>query len=231
MKILLSFILISLFSCSLIAQNKKIIHLKSETTYDQILPLSMLYENEEFKKGRLYYDDGGIVNRDFNYNLVTGTLVYKSNIGAILDVGLQDKIMMVLLDSCYFYPIKAGLGKVVYSIGDIELIQNKQTSLTNFKKEGAYGSVSSTTSIASISTVTGPNTGTKQLFVPGEYTFETKTIFYFKRGNDIMTADTKGLRKLFPDKRKEIDLLLKANKPDWKDKDYIVALLKDITNQ
>ena len=50
-------------------------------------------------------------------------------------------------------------------------------------------------------------------------------------GNDIMTADTKGLRKLFPDKRKEIDLLLKANKPDWKDKDYIVALLKDITNQ
>ncbi len=211
------------------AQQKTTVNVQSEVQYDKIIPKEMVYEYENFKKGKLYYNSGIVADNEFNYNLVTGKLLFKDKSGRELEFAFPDKINMVLIDSTYWMSVTDGLGKVVYNEDNLVLIKYRATVCTDIRKEGAFGAASSTSAITNITSIQGSGGRRLGLLVKGEYDFEVKVIYYLIYGDKIETADAKGFRKIFPQNKKEINSVLKSKKLDLTKETDIIGLIKVLT--
>lgn len=208
------------------AQKKITMKGTAGTSYNQMLPPDMLCEYTTFKPGKLIYKNGSVTKSEFNYDLTTNSLLFKSNTGEALAFAFPEQITMVQIDSTIWIPLQQGFGKIIYSKGNFHLVKYRTTVCTGMKKEGAFGTNSNTSSITSISSVTGGDNMARTLSISGEYDFETKVHYYLKKGEDQEYANQKGFKKLLPDSKDAIGTILKANKLNFNKEEDLIKFIK-----
>lgn len=214
---------------SMSAQKKITVTVKSEMPYDKLLPADMLYEYNGYQKGKLYYKDGGVVSMEYNFNLLTGACLFKDKSGRVLEVAFPEKIALVMVDSSRWYPVEEGFGKAIYSTEQMDLIRLRKTKCLDIRKEGAFGGMSNTSAVTSITSFRGAGGGTQTLSVPGEYDFKTEVDYFIKIGDQIEFAHAKGFRKLFPKQKNEINNFIKSRKLNLDKESDIIELIKVLT--
>ncbi|MEG0892039.1 MAG: hypothetical protein RSC28_08965 [Bacteroidales bacterium] len=221
---------IFLFGCNLLfAQQKTTVKVKSEITYDKILPLEMMREFNDYKDGCVYYKNGSVTNSSFNYNLFTGAILFKNKDGKELELAFPEHITMVMIDNSYWVPINGGFGKIIYNKDSLDLIKFRATRCTDIRKEGAFGSVSSTSAISSVSSIQSSSNNSRQpLAVVGEYDFEVEVTYFIKMGDNIVEANVKGIKKIFPKSKNIISNIIKSNNFNLSNEKDIIELLKSL---
>lgn len=227
-KLFYSLLFLAISGFPLIAQKKITVEVKSEASYDKILPTDMIYEFNEFKPGRLYYKNGTVINKDFNYNLLTYSLMFKNKEGQNLEFAFPEQLSMVMIDSCYWVPLERGFGKIVYNEGQLDLIKYRETKCTDVRKKDGFGGSSSTSAVTSITSVRGTNSGTIPLSVIGDYDFETQVTYFLRIGDVIDIADARGFKKIFPKNKTEITEAIKTKKLNLSRQEDIITLIKII---
>lgn len=218
-------------STALSAQKKHTVVVKSETSYEKLLPADMLYEYSEFKRGKLYYKDGGAVLRDYNFDLLSGHCLFRDKSGTVMEMAFPEQIRVVVIDSCHWYRVNERFGQVAYSKDRVDMIKCRYTKCVDVRKEGAFGGVSSTSSVTNVTSFQGSGSSIQSLSVPGEYDFEVKVEYFLKIGDVVELADAKGFRKLFPTQKSKINSILKSRKIDFDKEADIIELIKEITSR
>lgn len=223
------FILLAIGTNPLTAQKKITVDVQSETSYDKILPPDMIYEFDAFQPGSLYYKNGTVVTNNFNYNLLTCCLLFKSKDGRDLEFAFPEQLSMVMIDSCYWIPLQEGFGKIVYHKEQLDLVKYRVTKCTDIRKKDGFGGSSSTSSVTSITSFRGSGNGTVSLSVAGEYDFETEVIYFLRFGDTIDIADARGFKKIFPQNKSLISKEMKNRNLNLSKQEDIITLIHVIT--
>ena len=224
-------ILLLLASCTILSgQKKATVTVKSESSYEQLLPGDMIYEFSEFAPAKLYFDNKGIAEHQVNYNLVSGALLFKDKSGRVLEYTYPDQIKTFVIRDTFWVGLKEGFGRIVYSTDNIDIIKYRRTECTDIRKEGAFGGVSPTSSSTSYSTLQGGGGKSYNLSTPGEYDFEVKVFYYIRRNDEVLPVSVKNLKKLFPGKKNAVSGIMKTRRLDLTKEKDIISLVRLVSS-
>ncbi|MDR0762931.1 MAG: hypothetical protein LBF01_00340 [Bacteroidales bacterium] len=125
------------------------------TTFAQTKGLdSIIFAFPDYTRGTVTLKDGSQVKTVLNYNYHNQNVLYKdAATGQELKLDNLKDIALIEVGKKYFIPVLTGLGElVVYD--NICLVYSKKISI-EAKKEGAYGTAASTSSISNVSGLEG----------------------------------------------------------------------------
>lgn len=189
--------------CSLAAgaQEKK--------TTSGALPPDVYYLMPSFGKGMVFFTGQAPAQGDLNICALDNTLRFLDESGKELSASNDDNVVRVQIDTAVFLHY----GNVYYRIYPVSdavgLAVKRHVVIETDVKTGAYGMTSRTSSIREYSSVYTDGVAYK-LENNKEYPYSvTETLFLFK-GNDIIVFNKKNLRKLFPDRKADIDAYFKS---------------------
>lgn len=213
------------------AQKKITVSVKSEVTFDKVLPTDMLYEYDGFKQGKLYNKGTGMAVREYNFNLLSGNCAFKDQSGRVLEVASPELVVMVVIDGDRWYWVDDCFGKLIYKNAEVEVIKVRKTLCTDLRKEGAYGGTSSTAAITNITSFRAMGNTTHKLSILGEYDFEVKVEYFLRKGGDTEPLSAKGLRKFFPNQKNRINDFLKSRRVSQMEERDVIELVKSIASE
>jgi hypothetical protein len=225
MRLLAVALLIVLCFTTVSAQKRATVVAKGETYLEGVLPNDMLYAFDEFREATLIRKDGVENKTRININLFSGDILFLSAGNQVLVLAYPDDLDRIVIDKSVWLPIENSYGEVLNADDKYSLIRLKKTRITDTRRESGFGGMSSTTSTKAVTAFTPDNHG--QVALPlGEYDFETASTYRLIAGTQKVIADAKGFRKVFSDKKKEINSYLKANPVDFKNETEIMEFMK-----
>lgn len=170
---------------------------------------------EKFAPGVAYFHGGGKVETSLNYTVLYNRLQYTEN-GEIYDVGNQDQISRVVIDSTVvLVPDSEGGFFRVYNQGKGDLYFKRTGQVILADKKDPYGGNLPASNSARVSMA---YSDFSRLFVvPSDYTVKLIDKYYILRdGQYIPFMTLKEMQKAFPDKADAIKAYVKKNKIKFK---------------
>ena len=191
---------------------------------EETLGDSVIYRYPQFMPGLVYFRDGSISQGALNLNFVNGEMQFiaPSNDTLAIANDVTVKYITIQTDTFYFDKVYIELihGNTVAKLGKLEIIRQ-----TDLKKEGAYGQMSSTSSINSISSFYVNNQSYK-LTQKSEVTMHKETIFFIGDSfNNFQPAVKKNIYKIFNTKMSTVEPFIKENKIVLSKEDDLVKLI------
>lgn len=182
---------------------------RAQETTSGRMPDEVFYLMPSFGDGMVYIKGQRPAQGKMNICAVDNTLRYLDKDGTELSAGQNDDIIMVTIDGVTFlrdngffyrrYPVTADFGVA---------LKRSVTVMTDVK-EGAYGTKSHTSSITQISNLYADGIN-YELNKAKEYPYTVSETVFLYRGNEIILLNKRNLRKLFPEKKAEMDAWFKA---------------------
>ena len=181
---------------------------EKKTSFGQVPP-DVYYLMPSFGKGMVFFSGQAPAQGDLNICAVDNSLRFKDKDGKELMASGDAEIVRVQIDSVVFFR-DGGVFYRIYPVTDeYGLALKRDVVIETDAKVGAYGMVSRTSSIREYSTVYTDGVAYK-LDSNKEYPYSvTETLFLF-HGNDIIPFTKKNVRKLFPDRKADIDAFFKS---------------------
>ena len=197
---------------------------KAGESVEKTLGDSVIYRYPQFMTGLVYFRDGNISRVALNLNFVNGEMQFiaPSNDTLAIANEVTIKYITIQTDTFYFDKVYIELihGNAVAKLAKLEII--KQSDL---KKEGAYGQMSSTSSINSTTSFYSSNQSYK-LTEKSEVTMHKETIFFIGDGfNNFQPAVKKNIYKMFNTKISTVEPFIKENKIVLTKEDDLVKLI------
>lgn len=168
------------------------------------LPYDVYYLMPSFGNGLVYIKGQGPAQGKLNICALNNTLRFLDKDGKEVEASETDNIIMVRIDTVSFLQGGGVFFRMYPVSGDLGVALRRNVVVHKDVKEGAFGTQSHTSSI----------TEYKNVYVDGisydlgktkKYPYNvTETVFLYK-GNDILALSKRNLRKLFPEKKAEID--------------------------
>lgn len=168
------------------------------------LPYDVYYLMPSFGNGLVYIKGQGPAQGKLNICALNNTLRFLDKDGKEVEASQTDNIIMVRIDTVSFLQGGGVFFRMYPVSGDLGVALRRNVVVHKDVKEGAFGTQSHTSSI----------TEYKNVYVDGisydlgktkKYPYNvTETVFLYK-GNDILALSKRNLRKLFPEKKAEID--------------------------
>jgi hypothetical protein len=185
---------------------------------------SVIYRYLQFMPGAVYFRDGKVSPIRLNLNLVTGEMQFISPSNDTLTVANEAtiKYMTIQADTFYFDKVYIELvhGNAAAKLGKVVIIK-----VTDIKKEGAYGQMSSTSAINTTNSFYYDNQSYK-LTVKSAITLHKETIFYIGDAfNNFQPAGKKNIYKMFNSKMPAIEPFVKDNKIELNKEEDLVKLI------
>jgi hypothetical protein len=224
MKLKLSLILI-LVSAAAFCQQKVTITIKGDSSLEKILPSEMMFAFPEYKNAKIFLKNGSVNSTRININLYTKDILFLNKNNQVMVLAFPEEIRKIVIDSTNWIPVEGATGEEIFSDGTHSLIRIRQTSITDSRKESGFGGTSGTAAARSVTSYTSDNRTSEALAV-GEYDFETTISYMLLTDSKPVTADSRGFKKVFPEKKKEIDAYLKANKVNFNNEKDLISFLK-----
>ena len=172
-------------------------------------PPEVYYLLPSFGQGMVFFSGQAPAQGKLNICAVDNTLRFLDESGKELSAANDDNVVRVQIDTAVFlhhgsvyyriYPVSDGVGLAV----------KRSVIIETDAKEGAYGTVSRTSSIREYSTVYNDGVAYK-LDGNKEYPYSVSETLFLFRGNDVILFTKKNLRKLFPDRKADIDAYFKS---------------------
>lgn len=186
--------------------------------------LDQRYLFDKFEKGRVVYKKGGVSGALFNYNILTGKLVFLGDDATIMELANPSLISTVDIGGRIFEQVKGSdfYEKIKLSSEDLPLYIKWHSSLVTKGKTGAYGIKSvNTSSVEKASLNQDNDSRIFELKVDKDIVMNPKNTFFLKIDNKFKKfSSVDSLAKLFKNEN-EIKEYLKSQKLDFKNIDDV----------
>ena len=190
----------------------------------QGIPADVYYLMPSFGKGMIYFRGQGPAQGDLNICAVDNTLRFIDGEGKELVASEVDNVIMVRIDTVAFlrsqgtffrtYPVSDGVGAAL----------RREVRIVKDEKKGGYGTTSRTSSTKEYGTLYAEG-AVYDLDKDKVYPYEVHEYIFLYEGNDVIPLSKNNLKKLFPERKEEIEAYFKAGNPVPKKLDETIALL------
>jgi hypothetical protein len=209
-KVFILVFFISMFPLNHQAQNTKTITVKTGQSITDVLTFNEIYRYPEFIQGKVFNQDGTLIEARLNYNIVLGEMQFINNQRDTLVIANSRNINYITLLNDTFY-VNDGYFELITGNANCMLLVKQYLKLMDVKQEGAYGSSSSTGAVDNYSSISvGNNTGIYKLKAIQDMVFSIRTEYYFgNKSREFLLAREKNAVKLFTEKKDLIKRYIK----------------------
>jgi len=182
------------------------------------IPRDVYYWMPDFADGMIYFRGQGPAQGKVNICAEDNTLRFIDKEGNELVAADADNIVMVRIDTVSFLRTGGTFYRMYPLADDFGLALKRRVRIVWDAKQGAYGSTSLTSSIKEYSSIYSEG-GLYELNKDKVYPYDVTETLFLYRGQDIVVLNKNNLKKLFPDRKEEIEAFFKAgnNIPDKAD--------------
>ncbi len=181
------------------------------------------YVLPQFELGQVKLKDGHTEIALMDYNTLTQEMIFYKN-GIMLALDSIEKIDTIYLESRIFIPHD----KVFYELlvkGPVSLFVQHKTNPVSAGNPSGYGGSTETGAATNLSSLSN-SVHTYKFKLPEGYHVVDATLFWIKKNNTFYKANNSSqIRKIFPEKSKEINKFIKANKLDLKKTADLIRLV------
>ncbi len=215
------FVIFLCITCSLSAQNKDLILVKSGTKILDYFPFRERYEFTEFREGKLIYKNGLVRTGRFNYNILTGEMDFVQPGDTLAFSNKKDISMITVALDTFFYD--NGYVELI-SHGPVRIGLKQRVLLKEILRKGAYGVTDRNSAIDTYTLVeTG---GNFYKLTPNEdWLLERSRQYVIKDpSGEFILLNRKNLFEIFPLKKDSIKEYLKSNRVDFQSREDLLKL-------
>jgi len=185
---------------------------------------SVIYRYTQFMPGIVYFRDGRGSHALLNFNFVNGEMQFIAPSKDTQAIANQVSIKYITIQSDTFYFDKVYIelihGNTTAKLGKCEMIK-----VSDIRKEGAYGQMSSTSSINTPNTYYNNNQSYK-LTEKSAVMLHKETVFYIGDSfNNFLPAVKKNIYKMFNTKMAGVEAFMKENKIVLNKEDDLMKLI------
>ena len=174
------------------------------------IPADVYYLMPSFGQGTVYLRGQPPAQGRMNICAVDNTLHYIDNNGKELVAGEDVEILKVRIDSVVFIRFQNVFYRLFPYNDEMGVALQREVRVFHDVKRGAYGTVSQTSSIQEVGYIYADGT-THNLDSEKPLPYVTSDLFHVYHEGNVFPFTRKGLRKMFPDKKEEIDAWFKAS--------------------
>lgn len=178
----------------------------------QGLPKDVYYLMPSFGEGLIYFRGQIPAQGQLNICAVDNTIRYIGNDGNELVAQQADNIVRVLIDTVSFLYYDKEFYRMHPVSSDMGVAVRRDVKIQRDVKQGAYGTTSQTSSTREYGTLYAEG-AVYQLNSGKVYPYEVSEKLFLYKGGDVYTITKKNLKKLFPEKKEEIEARFKAGTP------------------
>ena len=188
------------------------------------IPAAEYYLMPAFGQGMVYFSDRAPAQGQLNICAVDHTLRFmdKGQELAAADISHVTKVVIegvtFLHDNGFFY-------RIFPVTPEAGIALKREIRIRNDGKTGAYGTTDRTSAIRDYATIYGDGVA-YDLKKDKEYPHEVQDIIFLYRGNGILTFNRRNLRKIFPQRKEDIDRYFKEGNPVPDQVDAALELLR-----
>ena len=218
-KIIVSLIIMLL--CNLAYTQEKItLTLTDKTDLNQVFEGRYLFP--DFQKALVYFRNA-TSEAMMNYNILMDRMLFIDAQGDTSGIKNADEIVLIRIGNRSFkYAAFRGYMEMLDIIPaeGISILIKRSIQVADGKKEGLYGTTSTTYAIEQYSVRRTSDTGGTQeggaLSISQDVSLRPLSSYYLEIGNKYSIANRSGFLKAFPKQKKAIDSYLKQNSVDFK---------------
>lgn len=173
------------------------------------MPADVYYLMPEFANGMIFFHGQAPAQGKLNICALDNTLRFIDPNGTELVVANEEKIMKVRIDTVFFIR-SGGMYYRMYPVSrDLGVALKRDVQILKDVKQGAYGIEDRTSSIRETSSIYVDGVSYK-LDKAKDYPYNVNEMLLLYMGDDVYVLNKRNLRKLFPDKKADIDAYFKS---------------------
>lgn len=182
---------------------------------DRGMTPEVYYLLPEFQEGTVYFRGKAPAQGKLNICAVDNTLRFLDKDGTELSASQSDNIFKVKIDTVVFMLCQNVFYRLYPVSMDMGVARRRDVHIIKDAKQAAYGGVSQTQAIREYGTIYADGVA-YNLNTAKEYPYRMSETLYLYCGEEVYPVNKKSFRKLFPDKKAEIDAFFKsgASAPD-----------------
>jgi hypothetical protein len=181
--------------------NNEVLKVSQGDNLNEVVENDIQYAFEEFTDGIVIYKNGATGTGKLNYNYLTSEMMFiQPNTNDILALVEISDIVKITIAQRQFIPAggKKEFVELLTTKGSVYLALSRRAKALSVGKTGAYGTVSATSSISSLSHV-GTGTQTVKLSVKDNIKVKTDDMYYlYSNGKAIIIKNVKSYTKVYP---------------------------------
>ena len=208
------------------AQNRQIIEASSGEDLISKVSTQFQFVFPEFTVGEVHYK-GHSGSGKLNYNMLLGEMQFEEK-NQILALANVKDVVMVNINNRKFYPFNdREFTEELLTSGKFKLRVRYKGNAAQHSKKGAYGTMSSTSSITSYNSINSDNR--QYNLTVSENVLVTINYFYYIvgiNGKHTLIKNVKTFTKLFPEYRAQIEAFTKEHNTRFNNEDDLKALLR-----
>ena len=223
MKVVLLIIIAFWFYNPAYTQSNNSFIVKAGTTINESVPPADLYEYPEFKKGTVYFYSEPNAEAKINYHRFLGEMQFIALNGDTLTIDNEETIRLITIDKDSFYYNKAFI-KLIGNNNAGKFGVRQSLKIDAIRKQGAYNTTSSVSSIRSVNAQSYGGRMVK-LLVNEDVLLSKEEQYYFgDQFNHFVPANKKTVLEVFSKHEGAIRKYLKENKVSYTSKDDLQKL-------
>ena len=223
MKVFLLIIITFCFYNSSYTQSNNSFVVKAGTTINESVPPADLYEYPEFKNGTVFFYSEPNAEAKINYHRFLGEMQFIALNGDTLTIDNEETIRLITIDKDSFYYNKAFI-KLIGNNNAGKFGVRQSLKIDAIRKQGAYNTTSSVSSIRSVNAQSYGGRMVK-LLVNEDVLLSKEEQYYFgDQFNHFVPANKKTVLEVFSKHEGAIRKYLKENKVSYTSKDDLQKL-------
>ena len=175
------------------------------------VPDDVYYLLPSFSQGMVYIRGQGPAQGKLNICAVDNTLRFIDNDGQEMVAGANNDIVKVTIDTVTFIRHQDAFLRVHPVTDDAGIAVRKSVRIIRDAKQGGYGGTSQTSSIKEYGTLYTEGVAI-ELNTNKQYPYKISEEFFVYSGDSILLPTKNNLKKLFPEKKDEVEVWFKSNR-------------------
>ena len=177
----------------------------------QGITAEIYYLMPEFGQGMIWFSDQGPAQGKMNICAEDNSLRYLDNDGKEVVAASIDNVVKVQIDTAVFIRNDGVFYRIYPVSNEVAVAVRRDLDIQRDAQRGAYGGYSRTSSIREYSTLYADGVA-YQLEKSKKYPFTVSETCFLYTGGKIVSFSKRTLRKIFPQRKDEIDAYLKSGK-------------------
>ena len=177
----------------------------------QGITAEIYYLMPEFGQGMIWFSDQGPAQGKMNICAEDNSLRYLDNDGKEVVAASIDNVVKVQIDTAVFIRNDGVFYRIYAVSNEVAVAVRRDLDIQRDAQRGAYGGYSRTSSIREYSTLYADGVA-YQLEKSKKYPFTVSETCFLYTGGKIVSFSKRTLRKIFPQRKDEIDAYLKSGK-------------------
>ena len=175
------------------------------------VPDDVYYLMPSFAQGMVYLRGQGPAQGKLNICAVDNTLRFIDDNGQEMAAASNDNIVKVTIDTVTFIRHQDAFVRLHPVTDDAGIAVKREVRIIKDAKQGAYGGTSQTSSIREYGTLYTEGVAI-ELNTNRKYPYKVSEDFFVYKGDSILPPTKNNLKKLFPEKKDEVEAWFKTNR-------------------